>query len=216
MNPTYILFDLDGTLTDSAKGIIHSFLHTLNFYGVPLPTEDFLASRIGPPLIETFRLFNFPEDEISRAVAVYRDYFSTRGIYENRVYDHIPEELEKLKKAGKTLAVTTSKATVYAEKIIGYFGLSAYFSFVSGSEKDGGRSNKSEVIAYALESLGINASRDVMMIGDRKHDIFGAKALGVACGGVLYGYGSKTEIIDAAPDIIIPEVKDLSKRIMGL
>ena len=213
---THIFFDLDGTLTDPAQGITNSFIHALKFFGREIPSYEELCKLIGPPLPYSFEtILGFSKEKVMEAVAKYREYFSTKGLYENSVYPGIPELLQKLKDSGKHLVVATSKPEEYSIKIIEHFGLSKYFDFVCGSLMDESRSKKSEVIAYALERCGLGDADKtrVLMIGDRHHDIEGAKQNGLKSCGVLFGYGSRTELEDAGADYIVKDVMDLYKVI---
>lgn len=190
-----LLFDLDGTLTDPYPGVARSILYALDKLGRPLPPEDSLGWCIGPPLKTSFtRLLDAKEDGLAeKAVKFYRERFGTIGLYENEVYEGIPQALEILNEEGHILYVATSKPTVYAKRIVGHFGLGQYFRTVYGSELDGTRSDKTSLIAHIL----LNESIDVfetIMIGDRKHDMIGAKGNGVDGVGVLWGYGTRNEL----------------------
>ena len=212
----YIFFDLDGTLTDPAQGITNSFIHALKYFGREIPSYEELCKLIGPPLPYSFEtILGFPKENVMEAVAKYREYFATKGLYENNVYPGIPELLQTLKEKGKHLVVATSKPEEYSIKIIEHFGLSKYFDFVCGSLMDESRSKKSEVIAYALERCGLDEEdkNRVLMVGDRFHDIEGAKQNGLKSCGVLFGYGSRTELEDAGADYIVKDVMDLYKVI---
>ena len=212
----YIFFDLDGTLTDPAQGITNSFIHALKYFGREIPSYEELCKLIGPPLPYSFEtILGFPKEKVMEAVAKYREYFATKGLYENSVYPGIPELLQTLKEKGKHLVVATSKPEEYSIKIIEHFGLSKYFDFVCGSLMDESRSKKSEVIAYALERCGLDEEdkNRVLMVGDRFHDIEGAKQNGLKSCGVLFGYGSRTELEDAGADYIVKDVMDLYKVI---
>ena len=215
---THIFFDLDGTLTDPAQGITNSFIHALKYYGLPIPTYEELCKLIGPPLPYSFETtFGFDHDKAMEAVAKYREYFSTKGLFENKVYEGIPELLQTLKEQGKHLLVATSKPEEYSIKIIDHFGLRRYFDFICGSLMDESRSKKSEVIAYALErsGLGSDDKNKVLMVGDRFHDIEGAKANGLKSCGVLFGYGARQELEEAGADYIAKSVKELLEVILN-
>ena len=212
----YIFFDLDGTLTDPAQGITNSFIHALKYFGREIPSYEELCKLIGPPLPYSFEtILGFPKENVMEAVAKYREYFATKGLYENSVYPGIPELLQSLKEKGKHLVVATSKPEEYSIKIIEYFGLSKYFDFVCGSLMDESRSKKSEVIAYALQRCGLSDSdkERVLMIGDRFHDIEGAKQNGLKSCGVLFGYGSREELVEAGADYIVEDVNELLKQL---
>lgn len=211
---THIFFDLDGTLTDPAQGITNSFIHALKYYGLPIPTYEELCKLIGPPLPYSFEVtFGFDHDKAMEAVVKYREYFADRGLFENKVYPGIPELLQKLKAQGKHLLVATSKPQEYSIKILEHFNLAQYFDFICGSLMDESRSKKSEVIAYALECcrLGEGDKDKVLMVGDRFHDIEGAKANGIKSCGVLFGYGSRQELEDAGADYIAKDIQSLLK-----
>lgn len=205
----YIFFDLDGTLTDPMLGITSSVQYALSKFGISVRYLKELIPFIGPPLKESFqRFYGFSDEQADEAVAYYREYFSPKGIYENEIYAGIPELLEDLSDAGFELAVATSKPGVYAERILKHFGIDEYFSLVVGSELDGTRVQKAEVIQHVLDVYGI-AGKDAVMVGDREHDIKGAAACGVTSIGVLYGYGSRTELMEAGADHIVTTVKEL-------
>ncbi|MBQ8404228.1 MAG: HAD family hydrolase [Clostridia bacterium] len=190
-----ILFDLDGTLIDSAEGIKNSFRYAFAKLGLPEPTDEYLNNFIGPPLLDSFKNFcGFPPEKAAHAVEVYREYFAEKGVYQNRVYDGIEELLKKLKASGKTLVLATSKYELYALQIIENLGFSEYFDFAAGSLADGGRGTKAEVIEYALASIGAADKKSAVMVGDRMHDIEGAKAVGIDSIGVLFGFGSREEL----------------------
>lgn len=199
-----ILFDLDGTLTDPAEGIIGSILHALEMLEVARPEPAALRACIGPPLRGSFaRLLNSCDAaRIEHAVAHYRDRFATKGIFENKVYDGIPEALEALRAGGARLYVATSKPQVYAERIIAHFGLDRYFEKVYGAALDGSLDDKRELVRIIIEQEGLDPSR-TWMVGDRSHDIVAACANGVTGVGVLYGYGTRDELIDAGASLVI-------------
>ena len=212
---TYILFDLDGTLTDPKTGITRSVQYALEKYGIRIENTDELCPFIGPPLKESFiKFFGFDEEMASDAVAKYREYFATIGIYENVIYDGVPEMLETLKNKNRDIILATSKPTVYAKKILEYFEIDKYFRFISGSELDGRRTNKAEVINYALRNCQIDDLSSVVMVGDRKHDILGAKQAGVLSVGVLYGYGSYEELANASPDKLVSSIGELTATLL--
>jgi len=205
----YIFFDLDGTLTDPFLGITNSVIYALEKMGYPHGENSEYRLFIGPPLRESFQLkCGMTADEAERALALYREYFSPIGIFENRVYDGIPELLNKLKNDGYTVVLATSKPEVYAKRILEKFDLMKFFSGVFGAELDGTRDRKDEVIAYALASLGASPD-DVIMVGDRIHDVLGAAAHGIKTVGVLYGYGSREELTAAGAVSLADDPSDL-------
>lgn len=200
----YYLFDLDGTLTDSGMGITNSVKHALKKYGIEEQNMEILKKFIGPPLAESFqKYYGFSEEESRRAIGYYREYYQKDGIFENEVYDGIPELLETLKGAGKTLIVATSKPELFAEQILEHFKLAPYFDCIAGASMDESRVDKAEVIAYALKKYGTEAKEGMVMIGDREHDIIGAKKNGLDSIGVLFGYGSREELEKAGADHIV-------------
>lgn len=213
MEKQYILFDLDGTLTDPMMGITKSVRYALNYYGIEVNDLNDLLPFIGPPLRDSFKEFyGFDDAKANEAVIKYREYFSTEGIFDNKVYEGIPECLQALKDAGKVLLVATSKPEKFAKQIIEHFNLDKYFDFVGGSEFNG-REKKGDVIKYVLKENQINAS-DAIMIGDRKHDIIGAHENNLPCVGVLYGYGSLEELNDNKADYIVETVALLTDKLL--
>ncbi|HET9549985.1 MAG TPA: HAD hydrolase-like protein [Candidatus Binatia bacterium] len=198
-----VLFDLDGTLTDPREGILACFKHALHVLQVDLPTDPEIERFIGPPLWESFSTLVGASDEakIARAVALYRERFATRGMFENGLYPGIADALAMLQKGGTWLYVATSKPRVFAERIVEYFGLEQYFRAVHGSELDGSYADKSELIAKVLRSESLTPDETVM-IGDRAHDVVGAKANGIFSVGALWGFGSRDELVLAGADLL--------------
>lgn len=212
----YLLFDLDGTLTDSAEGIINSVIYALKAYGIEEKDKTSLRKFIGPPLSESFQIYySFSKEQAEAATAKYREYFGEKGMLENSVYDGIPQLLEKLKENGRKLYVATSKPTFYAAKILAHFGLSQYFEDIQGSNMDGTRVKKAEVITHVLKENNITDPGEVLMIGDREHDVIGGKACGVETMGVLYGFGSRAELEACQADHIAADVKELEQFLMA-
>lgn len=207
-----ILFDLDGTLTDSAEGITKSVQYALSHFGIRINDLKALECFVGPPLKEQFMQFgNFSEEEAEKAVEFYRERYSTIGLYENRPYDGIYAILEMLRSRGKILAVASSKPECFVKEILRHFDLAKYFAVVVGSELDGRRTQKAEVIEEALRRLNCQNHREsVLMVGDRKHDVEGAKECGLQCIGVAFGYGGKEELQRAGAVYIAQRVEDLS------
>ncbi len=208
----YALFDLDGTLTDPSLGITNSIMHALRRMNRDVPPREELYRFIGPPLVPAFQNFlGMTEEEANQAVVFYREYFSVTGLFENTPYDGILDTLAAVKNAGLTLAVATSKPEKFAAQIIDHFGMSDAFTIVCGATMDSSRSKKGDVIAYTLEKLGISESEKphVLMIGDRFHDIDGAKENGLASAGVLWGFGDKAELTDAGADHIARTMDEL-------
>jgi len=210
MNKTYILFDLDGTISDPKEGITKSIQFSLREFGIDVEDLDTLTPFIGPPLRDSYKQFyGFNEADTERAVAKYREYYAETGIFQNALYDGIVPLLKTLQDRGKQLFIATSKPTVYAEKILKHFEIDQYFAFISGCELDGRRSKKSEVIQYALDNMGITRMDEAIMIGDRKYDILGAKALGIDSVGVLYGYGDLQELTASKATFICETVDNI-------
>ena len=206
----YLFFDLDGTLTDPALGITNSFKYALEYFGRKIPSYETLCTFIGPPLNDTFKnLLNFEDEKIPEAIKKYREYFAEKGLFENSVYPEIPELLSELKQAGKKLVVATSKPEDYSVRIIEHFGLTQFFENVCGSRHDTTRTTKDEVISFAIERNNISDKSKILMIGDRKHDILGAKKVGIKSCGVLYGYGSLEELQTAGADFIAKDISQL-------
>lgn len=197
-----ILFDLDGTLTEPFEGITNSVLYALRKCGIEEGDRAKLKAFIGPPLLSSFsEFYGMTQEEARRAVSFYREYYAEKGIFENAVIAGIPELLRALQKEGCSLFVATSKPEPFAVRIIERFSLSPYIARVFGASLDETRTEKGEVIAYALQESGI-AKESALMVGDRKHDILGAKENGIRSMGVLFGYGSREELIFAGADEI--------------
>jgi phosphoglycolate phosphatase len=190
-----IFFDLDGTLTDPKPGITGSIQYALQKLGRPVPAQDELTWCIGPPLRDSFVTLLGGEEQADRGVAFYRERFGDVGLFENALYPGIAETLAALKPHYR-LFVATSKAHVFADRIIDHFGLRPYFEHVFGAELDGVRVHKYDLLAWALARTGTEASQ-ALMIGDRSHDIVGARKNGMDGIGVLYGYGSQAELLEA-------------------
>ena len=206
----YLFFDLDGTLTDPALGITNSFKYALKYFGREIPSYETLCTFIGPPLNDTFKnLLNFEDEKIPEAIKKYREYFADKGLFENSVYPGIPELLSTLKQSGKKLVVATSKPEDFSVRIIEHFGLTQYFENVCGSLRDETRTKKDEVISFAIERNNISDKSKILMIGDRKHDIIGAKKTGIKSCGVLFGYGSREELETAGADFIAKDISQL-------
>lgn len=205
-----LLFDLDGTLTDPFPGITNCISYALDMLGRQSPPRESLRWCIGPPLKDSFvKLLASDDDALSeKALAFYRERFGSVGLFENKVYVGIPEVLEKLQQGGHTLYVATSKPRVYAERIVDYFGLYRYFKRVYGSELDGTRSDKTGLISHILQKESI-ATSEASMIGDREHDIIGAKENGLYGYGVLWGYGTKDELETSGAHAFIKTPRDL-------
>jgi len=217
INKKYILFDMDGTITDSKPGILKSMQYALKSFGVEINDEelDSYSFFLGPPLRDSFKVIkerfglDISEEE---AVAKYREYYIPKGMLDNTVYPGVADLLKNLKDSGKIIILATSKAEKYAREILEHFDLLKYFDFTAGAELDGRRSDKTEVILYALGHFDIISGEEkikAVMIGDRWHDITGAKKSGIESVGVLYGYGSREEL--AGADHIVKNAEEILK-----
>ena len=217
MNYLYILFDLDGTLTDPQVGITKSVQYALRHFGIDEPDLLKLNTFIGPPLTDSFmKFYGFDEAQATQAINFFREYFSKQGILENVLYEEVAELLAELHQAGYQLAVATSKPTVFAKQILDHYQIAHYFKAIVGSNLDNSRTDKAEIIAFACNELGITDLSNVLMIGDRKYDIAGAQAHGITSIGVTYGYGSKQELEKQGPNYLIDtviELRELLKRL---
>lgn len=206
-----ILFDLDGTLTDPAEGITNSVAYALKKMGITPPERTELLKFIGPPLADSFeKYYNLTTEQSYKAVDYYREYFSPKGIFENKIIKDADVLVKKLKQNGKKVILATSKPTIFAEKILKYFNMDEYFDLVVGSNLDGSLTDKAEVISVALKSANITELSKTVMIGDRSHDIIGALKNGVIPIGVTFGYGSEKELTTANAKYIFNSIKDLS------
>lgn len=213
----YCLFDLDGTLTDSQEGITKSVQYALKAFGIDEPDLTKLSVFLGPPLQKSFmEFYGFSKEDAEKAVGLYRERFAPIGIFENRVYPGIPEMLEYLKEKGMHLAVASSKPEYYVRQILDHFDIEKYFDVIVGSEMDGRRSQKEEVIEEALKQLNVltipveKRKKSCAMIGDRKFDIQGAKAHSLTGVGVRYGYAAEGELEEEGADYIAETVEELT------
>lgn len=188
-----IFFDLDGTLTNPKPGITRSIQYALERLGVPAPSEDELTWCIGPPLHASLKKLTGTDELADRALLLYRERFSDIGLFENEAYSGITDTLSRLAATRQRMFVATSKPAVYATRIVDHFGLKPYFERVFGSELDGTRVDKRDLLRYALDDVRVDPQHAVM-IGDRSHDVVGARANGMTAIGVLYGYGSEAEL----------------------
>lgn len=229
----YVLFDLDGTLTDPMVGITTCVQYALAAAGIEEPDLQKLTPFIGPPLKQSFmEFYGFSDEKAEQAVEKYRERFKDVGIFENEVYEGIPELLSSLKKEGMLLSVASSKPEVFVKRILTHFSIDSYFDAVVGSELDGRRTDKKEVVAEALKRLyGKDAEtaektegtalsdavkrKCTYMVGDRKFDIIGAKAEGVISVGVTYGYGSEEELLAEKPNFLAHSVDELKEILIG-
>ena len=191
-----IYFDLDGTLTDPKPGITGSIQYALKKLGQPVPSQDELTWCIGPPLHASLKRLVGTDELADKALLLYRERFSEVGLFENTPYQGIHDTLAAVAATGARMFVATSKPAVYATRIVDYFGLKPYFERVFGSELDGTRVDKRDLLRYALDEAKVDPQHAIM-IGDRSHDVVGARTNGMTAIGVLYGYGSEAELRDA-------------------
>ena len=211
-----VLFDLDGTLTDSAQGVINGVLHACEQLGIEPPEAEIIHKFLGPPLSHSFREYAGVEPaKIIEAVRIYREYYDEIGKYENSVFDGVPELLTELGNQGKRLAVATSKVDYAAVSILEHFNLDHHFEVIAGADVTGEfRGTKAGVIAHALEELRMCDGTSVVMIGDREHDIHGAQAHELPSIGVTWGYGSREELESAEATVIVASLSVLSELLL--
>ena len=203
-----ILFDLDGTLTDSKEGILKSIQYALSCYGIE-EDENNLKMFLGPPAHLAFQEFyGFSEEKAFEITNVFRKRYSEKGIYENSIYDGMKGLLERLSSSGVKLCVATSKPQIYTDKILESFEIRKYFDIVVGSDLEGEFCDKSDIIARVIELGGYDKS-GCIMVGDRKYDIIGAKKNGIKSMAVLYGYGNKEEFVLSGADFIAEKVENI-------
>ena len=214
----YLLFDLDGTLTDPKTGITTCVQYALKSFGIDEPDLDKLEPFIGPPLLDSFKQFyGFDDKKAQEAVEKYRERFKEKGMFENEIYAGVPEMLKRLKMRGLHLGVASSKPTVFVEQILEHFQIKDYFEVIVGSELDGTRADKAEVILEALRrfsSKGTVQKHRVLMIGDRSYDVDGAKRVSIESVGVTYGYGDMQELMEAHADYIVRSVEELKRFLL--
>ncbi len=209
-----LLFDLDGTLTDSKEGITKSVQYALSKLGIIEDNLHNLEKFIGPPLDESFSgFYSLGKDEVRDAIKYYREYYSTKGIYENDLYPGIPELLKKLRESDKKMYIATTKPTIFAVEVLKHFNLDDYFSEIVGSFLDGRRTSKDELIKFILSRIPEVSKNKIVMIGDRRHDILGAKQTGIDSIAVSYGYGSLEELVKAEPTYIAGSIEELYQLI---
>ena len=214
---TCLLFDLDGTLTNPQEGITKCVQHALRAFGIEEPDLEKLIPFIGPPLIQSFmEFYNMSEEDARKAVAVYRERFSTVGLFENFPYPGIADMLAELKAQGKILAVASSKPTIYVRRILEKFELAPYFDVIEGSNLDGTRVDKKEVIAEVLSQLDNPSADDLLMIGDRKFDVIGAREMGFGCVGVRFGFAAPDELEQSGAIYIADTVRDLHRYLINI
>jgi phosphoglycolate phosphatase len=207
-----IYFDLDGTLTDPKPGITRSIQYALERLGQPVPSEDDLVWCIGPPLHASLKKLTGSDALADRALLLYRERFADIGLFENEVFPGIEDTLSTLSASGRRMFIATSKPAIYAERIVAHFGLKPYFERVFGSELDGTRTDKTDLLRHALETASVDP-RQAIMIGDRAHDMIGARNNAMSAIGVLYGYGSRDELVDAGAHRICETHRELVDQV---
>jgi len=206
----YIFFDLDGTLTDPGIGITNSVAYALKKWNIEVADRSELYCFIGPPLVDSFmKYYGFSKEDALKAVEYYREYFSVKGIFENTIFDGTAKLLADLKAAGKKIVLATSKPQHYAEIILKHFEIDQYFDVVAGATMDERRSKKTDVILYALDQCQIEDKSQVVMVGDREHDIHGANNAGLDSIGVLCGYGDREELETAGATYVVENIEDV-------
>ena len=206
----YILFDLDGTLLNTFPGVSNALRFTFEHYGMPVPDETEMRRYLGPPLCDSFRDFaGFDEEEIPRAIKKFREYYLEKGVYEYEFFEELKPTFDRLRKMGCTLAVATSKLEPAAISMLTHAGIIDEFDFICGAKSDGARTTKTEVLIHVIEHFGITDKSEVLLIGDRNHDVIGAKNIGIDCCGVLCGFGSREEFLESGAKYIIPFVSDI-------
>lgn len=217
MRQQVILFDLDGTLTDPAEGITNAIAHALTYYGIHITDKRTLLPLIGPPLHDSFmRHYGMDEHTAREAIEHYREHFATKGLLENQVYPGVEEMLRQLHASGKRLVVATSKPELFAVRILEHFGFAKYFVAICGAPMYPPTGfGKTDVIKDALRRMGGIAPADAIMVGDRRHDILGAHAVGMKAVGILYGYGDRPELEECGAEYIAPTVEDLTNLLKG-
>lgn len=214
---TSILFDLDGTLTDPREGILKSVQYALQLEGLPIPPQSSLEWVIGPPLRESFAILSkkpVSDPLVAQLLTHYRDRFGPIGLYENVLFPGIPDLLKQLQQQQIRCFIATSKPTVYAKRIVTHFGLANDFEAIVGSEFDGTRENKAEVIASIMDQYHLQSDQ-CLMIGDRKYDVYGAIANHIDCLGVIYGFANAQELLEAGAKQLISDPLEILHFVTG-
>lgn len=210
-----IIFDLDGTITDSQEGIINSIHHSLARFHIEENDREKLKKFIGPPLRDSYKKhFGFDDVMADRAIGLYREYYGTKGIYENALYGNILDLIRDLHGRGKRLLMASTKASFYMEKILEHFSIAPYFEAAAGSNMDGTLTAKAELIQAALSRISYDLGAAIVMVGDRELDIAGAKKNGIDSIAVTYGYGTWEELEEANPDFIVASVEELRELLI--
>ncbi len=213
----HIFFDLDGTLTDSMPGITKAVQYALRHYGIEVEDLSVLRPFVGPPLQDSFREhYNFSEKDSLEAIPVFREYYTTKGWCDNAPFEGVEYMLQNLIASGKKLYIATSKPEWMAKKVLEYFGLDFYFEFIGGADDDTKREKKADVIRYVMESCGLQNTEEIVMVGDRSHDINGAHKVGLEAVGVLYGYGDSEELETAGAEWITESAGTLTELLKQL
>ncbi len=212
----FILFDLDGTLTDSGPGILNCLEYALEDQGIPIPERDQMRTYLGPPLAVTFgEVFGMNDQQIAQAIDKYRERYHDIGLFENSVYEGVPELLAELQNAGLRMATATSKPEYSATRILQHFELDQYFEFIGAAALDGTRDSKSLVIKHTLDNTNTNpTSHNMIMIGDRRHDVHGAREHGIDTIGVLWGYGDADELTSAGVTDLATNTENLKNLLL--
>lgn len=216
MGFNYLLFDLDGTLTNPYEGISKSIQYALKSFGIEENNPEVFRRFIGPPLVDSFRdIYGFSGEQAKQAVYKYRERYHEKGVYENKLIDGVPETLKALKEAGKGIYLATSKPLVMAEIVLEQFNLTGYFDFLGGADLNFGRDEKYKVIQWVFESCNITDLSQAVIIGDRKYDVLGGREVGIKSIGVLCGYGTRQEFIDCKADYIVEKFPDIIPVVTG-
>ncbi len=211
-----IMFDLDGTLTDSAPGITNCVEYALGKFGIEISDKNGLKKFIGPPLLYSFKtFFGFTEEDAKRATEYYRERFSTIGLFENELYSGIADMLKRLCEGGRKLFIATGKPEEFTVRILEHFGIAKYFSFVCGNTLSGARPEKRDVIEYIMANYPEISGEDTVMVGDRCYDVEGAKLAGIPCIGVCYGFGTREELNNAGASCIVDTVQELEELLLN-
>ncbi len=211
-----VLFDLDGTLTDPGIGITNSVWYALKKLGISVSGREELYKFIGPPLSDSFaRYYGMTAEEAENASTLFREYFHDKGIFENELIDGVPEMLSELRRHGIRVILATSKPREFAKRILDHFNISKYFDFVCGSEFDGTREKKEDVVSYIIETQNIEDTSKCIMVGDREFDIIGGRLNYLKTCGVLFGYGSKEELAEAGADYIVKNIAELKDLLLS-
>lgn len=206
----YILFDLDGTLLNTFPGVSNALRYTMEYYKMPVPNETEMRKYLGPPLGDSFRDYaGFDENEIPSAIKKFREYYLKKGVYEYEFFEELKPSFDRLREMGCKLAVATSKLEPAAISMLTHAGIIDEFDFICGAKSDGARTTKTEVLLHVLEHFDIKDKSEVLLIGDRNHDVIGAKNVGIDCCGVLCGFGSREEFEESGASYIVRFISDI-------